>query len=176
MCRAVVIGNAGGGKSVLSKRIAEAHNLPVCVVDKLQWRPGWTPVPLDRVMDQVRDVLSRERWLIDGWGPWQTIVERFEKSDTIILVDLPLWVHLWWATKRQIKALLVPQRVDTPEGCRLASMTWRMYRMIWTIHWKMRPGLLALVKEFEGEKTIHRIRSSRDVRRFILRYCNVRSV
>lgn len=44
MCRATIIGNAAGGKSTLCKAIADAHQLPIHAVDKLQWRPGWTAV------------------------------------------------------------------------------------------------------------------------------------
>ena len=171
MCRVAIIGNAGGGKSTLCRQIAEAHNLPVFAVDKFQWRPNWTPVPQEEVASEIQKVITRDRWLIDGWGPWETIEERFEKSDTIVIVDHRLVIHLWWATKRQIKALFLPKSVDKPKGCNLVPMTWKMYGMIWMIHRDVRPKLLSLVERFKGTKNIHHILSPRDLKRFVLEHC-----
>lgn len=41
MSRVVIIGNAEGGKSALTKKLAQAKGLPAYDVDKYQWDPGW---------------------------------------------------------------------------------------------------------------------------------------
>ena len=171
MCRASIIGNAAGGKSTLCKAIVKAHGLPLYAVDKFQWKPGWVAAPEEEVARELREVISQDRWLLDGWGPWETIEERFERSDTIIFVDHSLWRHLWWATKRQIKAYLIPNSVEKPEGCDLTSVTWKMYQMIWRIHRDFRPELLRLVEQFKGEKDVYHIRSPRDLKKFAIEQC-----
>jgi shikimate kinase len=41
MQRIAVIGNAGGGKSTLCMQLSQALNIPVHMIDKIQWKPGW---------------------------------------------------------------------------------------------------------------------------------------
>ena len=40
MKKVAVFGNAGGGKSTLSKRLAELTGLPLVVLDLIQYKPG----------------------------------------------------------------------------------------------------------------------------------------
>lgn len=171
MCKATVIGNAAGGKSTVSKKIVEAYKLPFHAVDKLQWNPGWTPVPEKKVASEIRKIIANDRWLLDGWGPWETIEERFEKADTIIFIDHSIWIHLWWATKRQIKALICPKSVEKTEGCDLVPMTWEMYKMIWMINRDVRPKLLKIVERFKGKKDVFHIQSPKELKRFTLEHC-----
>src|SRR5689334_502635 len=106
MTRVAIIGNAGGGKSVLARFIAGTLDLPLHVIDDLQWGPGWQPAPLSRVSREHDKWIGTGRWVIDGWGTFPMLRERFEASDTIVFIDLPLWLHLWWAAKRHVKALI----------------------------------------------------------------------
>jgi adenylate kinase family enzyme len=69
MTRVAFIGNAGGGKSTLSRNLGRARDLPMYPIDQLQWRPGWMPVPPDDFARQHDALLAQERWIIDGWGP-----------------------------------------------------------------------------------------------------------
>ena len=69
MTRVAIIGNAGGGKSTLSRNLGRARNLSVHPIDHLQWQLGWVPVPPDVFAQQHDALVAQERWLIDGWGP-----------------------------------------------------------------------------------------------------------
>jgi tRNA A37 N6-isopentenylltransferase MiaA len=40
MMRIVIIGNSGGGKSVLARRLAQALQLPCVEIDAILWLPG----------------------------------------------------------------------------------------------------------------------------------------
>lgn len=84
MTRVAIIGNAGGGKSTLSRILGCARNLPVYPIDHLQWQPGWVAVPLDDFARQHAALLAQERWIIDGWGMPDALLARFERADTII--------------------------------------------------------------------------------------------
>ena len=90
MTRAVVVGNGGGGKSTLSQALADRHNLVWCSVDQIQWTPGWEPAPHNDVVERIRSVMAMDRWIIDGWGPWSSIEERLELSQT----RSSLWICL----------------------------------------------------------------------------------
>ncbi|MDP8932876.1 MAG: adenylate kinase, partial [Cyanobacteriota bacterium] len=45
MKKVAVFGNAGGGKSTLSKRLSEITGLPLYALDKIQYQSGGAEVP-----------------------------------------------------------------------------------------------------------------------------------
>jgi len=164
-----IIGNAGGGKATLGRKLSRALNIELHPVDRLQWMPGWVPVPAEELGRRHKEILLRVRSIIDGWGTEETIVERFDASDTIIFVDHPLYIHYWWAIKRQIKCIFQP-RIDGPEGCPMLPMTWPLLKMIWRIHHGARPQLLQLVNSYRGQKQIFHLRSPLELQSFIQVY------
>lgn len=171
MTRVTIIGNAGGGKSTLCTQLGKALNLPIYSVDKLEWKPGWVPVSAEEFHRTHEEWLQQEHWIIDGWGPPQDILARFQVADTIIFVDHPLIVHYWWACKRQVKCLFRP-RPDGPAGCPMLPITGKLLRMIWNIHRHERPQMLQLVHKLGETKQVFHIRSPRELRAFVHTYCS----
>lgn len=170
MTRVAVIGNAGGGKSTLCRQLSSARKLPYFPVDKIQWRPGWRLVPDNEFATAHKGLLSKPAWIIDGFGPWAEIERRFELADTIIFVDHPLWLHYWWATKRQM-ACIFRSRTDGPEGCPMLPVTLRLYRMMWRLHRDLRPKLVAAIDAHRQTKQIFHIRSPRALADFRALHC-----
>ncbi|MFC1848629.1 flagellar protein FlaR [candidate division CSSED10-310 bacterium] len=167
MHRVVVIGNAAGGKSTMSKKLSVSQGLPLYTVDKFQWKPDMTHIPQRELEQPLRTLTEREHWIIDGWGPWELIEERFEKADTIILIDHPVWIHFWWAFKRLVKAIFSPKRGNY----NLIVVAGRFLKIIWMIHKKARPRLLNLVDAYREDKRVYHIKSPRTLKDFELRHC-----
>jgi adenylate kinase family enzyme len=168
--RIAIIGNAGGGKSLLANNISKAKNLPLHRLDALQWNAGWIPTPQDEFHRRHDALILGERWIIDGFASWESIEHRFEAADTIILVDHPLWLHYFWALKRQFICLFRP-RPDFVEGCPMLPMTGKLLRMICHIHWELRPRLIELVDSYRGSKWIYHIQSPKELRHFVEMHC-----
>ncbi len=166
-----VIGNAGGGKSTLCTRLSRALNIPVYMIDKIQWKPGWVYEAQEIVIKQHELILAQDSWIIDGWGPWEAIEARFKVADTIIFVDFPLYIHYWWSFKRQFMCLFRP-RPDGPDGCPMLPVTWRLVKTIWYVHTQARPRLLALLETFRVSTQVIEIRSPRELRSFVSIYCS----
>jgi adenylate kinase family enzyme len=165
MTRVMVIGNAGGGKSTMCRALSSVHALPYHAIDKIQWRPNWVLTPEPEFTEAHEALISKDRWLIDGYGPWPSVIRRASIADTIIFVDHPIAVHFWWAFKRQIKSLFVG-RPDGPEGCPMFPVTIRLFRMMWWLHREMRPKLAAAIEARRGSARIIHIRSPRELARF----------
>lgn len=165
MRRIAVIGNAGGGKSTLCARLGRELELPVYALDHMLWKPGWVKESPDIFAQKHKALLAQDSWIIDGWGPWETIEGRFQAADTIIFVDLPLHIHYWWACKRQFMCLFHP-RPDGPDGCPMLPMTGRLLRMIWDVHTQARPQLIKLLDTFRATRQIIDIRSPRELHNF----------
>jgi adenylate kinase family enzyme len=150
--KVAVIGNAGGGKTVLSRALAAGHHLPLLEVDQIQWKqPGWQPVAEETVREQLSAVLEEPTWIIDGWGPWDTIDRRIAAADTVVVVDMPLWRHYVWASKRGISDRRYPLI--------------RLYRTMWTVHRDSMPQVRERLEHEPAAKVWH-LRSPRDIREF----------
>ncbi|MGH9016997.1 MAG: hypothetical protein ACRDY1_04530 [Acidimicrobiales bacterium] len=157
MTRAVVVGNGGGGKSTLSRALSQRHDLPWCSVDQLQWAPGWEPVPEEVVETRLRAVIAGDRWIIDGWGPWSTLEERMQVADTLVFVDLPLWMHFWLAAERQISFVRGQSRSDPVEGCDDLAITRQLFETIWHVDRSLKPRLVQLVERYRPGRTYHHV-------------------
>ncbi|MEM7028793.1 MAG: AAA family ATPase [Chloroflexota bacterium] len=170
MTKVVIIGNAGGGKSTLCRRLGESLDIAVFSIDHIQWKPGWVLASTEEFDEKHQAILERDCWIIDGWGDWPALEQRFQEADTIIFVDHPLYIHYWWAIKRQIKCIFRP-RIDGPEGCPMLPMTWSLLKMIWRIHWESRPRLLSLIDTFAERKRVIHIQSPNALGQFLRQYC-----
>ena len=170
MSRVAIIGNGGGGKTTLAIKLGKALGITVHHIDKIQFRPGWRPTPSDELARRHNEILSTEKWIIDGWGNWPLIERRFALADTIIFIDLPIYVHYWWALKRQVAFPFRPTP-DRPDNCPLLPKTWRMMRVLWTVNRSLRPQLIELVEAERGRKCVVCIQSTRELAEFRRNYC-----
>jgi len=166
MSKIAIIGNAGGGKTALARKIGKALHLPVYVVDDVQWQPGWQPTPDQMVSTIHQRWLGEARWIIDGWGAWEIIKQRFDEADTIVIVDFPLWVHYLWALQRQIPATLGLSQGWPPKGCRALPVTLRLLKLMRHEDRVMKPRLLSLVSQRRFRDRVVFLRSPRELRAF----------
>jgi len=110
MKRVAVFGNAGGGKSTLSKRLADLTRLPLYPLDSIQFRAGGGKIPHEEYLKAHAGLLRQDAWIIDGFGCVTSAWERFSRADTLVYIDLPLITHHWWVTKRLICECLIDRR------------------------------------------------------------------
>ena len=103
MKRVVVTGNAGGGKTILSKQLSRSTGLPLFLLDQVLWKPGWQALSLSEFDAVHQELIQKDAWIIEGVGYDETLEARFDRADTIVFLDFPLLRHYWWAAKRQIK-------------------------------------------------------------------------
>lgn len=161
--RIAVIGNSGGGKTGLSRKLAEQHKLPVTHIDSIQFLPGMIIRPLDETRSVLNELTAKDQWLIDGYGPLDLLEPRLLRATHIVFIDFPIWRHYWWCTKRQIKSILV-KRAELPDGCNEVTLqhTIKLFKTLWRVHTKMRPEMLKILnRPVFASKTRH-IHSLRD--------------
>ena len=167
MNKVMIIGNGGGGKTVLAYQLAEKYGLPLIEIDALQFQSGWVPTAEPVLRQAIETAQETDRWLIDGFGSWDQIEKRALLADTIIFVDHPIWVHFWWACERQIAAALGEQRVGGPADCDLRDVTKQMFETLWWVHEHLRPKLVDLVEMHQATKTVVWIHSPEELDAFI---------
>lgn len=166
MKRVAVFGNAGGGKSTLARQLAQATGLPLHPLDLIQFRPGGEAVPHEEYLRAHAELLKREAWIIDGFGCRRSAWERFDAADTLIHVDLPLFTHFRWVTKRLFKGIFrTPE--GWPEGSPMLRSTISSYRVLWLCHRRLTPRYRQLVAEARAHKRVHHLRSAAEIRAFL---------
>ena len=114
MRKVAVFGNTGGGKSTIARKLAELTGTPLYPVDTMQFREvtGAVPreVPHEEYLRAHSELLTCDAWIIDGYGCRTSAWERFAAADTLIYIDLPLFMHFLWVTKRLLKGILLLPR------------------------------------------------------------------
>lgn len=153
--RIAVVGNAGAGKTTLSRSLARIHHLPLTHVDSIQFLAGMKIRPHAESIAILNEIEERPEWIIEGYGPLDIIEKRFQMADRVVFIDFPIWRHFWWCTKRQVKNAW-SKREELPPGCDefSYSQTVKLFRSVWKIHQKMRPQLL---KIFARENLKHKM-------------------
>jgi adenylate kinase family enzyme len=166
MKKVAVFGNTGGGKSTLARRVAELTRLPLYPLDTIQFRVGGGEVPHEEYLKAHADVLKQDQWIIDGFGCVPSAWERFAAADTLVYVDLPLFTHYRWVTKRLFKGLFIAPE-GWPDDSPIWSSTMNSYRVVWRCHRRLTPRYRQLVADAASTKVVHHLRSPAEIRAFL---------
>lgn len=167
MKKILIIGSGGAGKSTFAQRLGEKTGLEVIHLDKLYWKPNWTETPKDEWQKIVGEIIKGGEWIMDGnFGG--TMEMRIAACDTVIFLDFPRTVCVYRALKRWT-AYYKTNRPDMTEGCNekfdLEFLGW-----IWNFAQTAKPRIENLLEKFQGEKTIIRLKSKREVENFLVNY------
>jgi adenylate kinase family enzyme len=162
--RIAIIGSGGAGKSVFARELGRRLGLPVIHLDVLFFHPGWVETPHEEWRARQKELVAGGAWIIDG-NHAPTMDVRLEAADTVIMLDLPRWQCLWRSVNRSLRYRHRP-RIDRAEGCneRLDRV---FLRFVWTYPTVGRPDAFAAVERHAPQASFIRLRSAREVRRFL---------
>lgn len=109
--RIIIVGNNGSGKSFMAKKLSEITGLPLVHLDVEFWRPNWKMPSEEEWKKKNIELISKEKWVIDGnVNHGGTMELRFKAADLIIFLDVNRFVCLASVIKRNGK-----KRSDTPQ-------------------------------------------------------------
>jgi adenylate kinase family enzyme len=165
MKRVAVFGNAGGGKSTLSKNLAAITGLPLTPLDLIQYKPGGEEVSFEDYKTAHDKLLQQDEWIIDGFGSLDTVWKRLDIADTLVYLDLPVMQHYWWVTKRFLKSAWIPPE-GWPENSPVLKSTLYAYNVIWLCHTKLTPRYRAYVEKVKTTKQVYHLRSPQEIKQF----------
>ena len=166
MKKVAVFGNTGGGKSTLSKKVAEITGLPLYVLDKIQYKAGGEKVE-DRDYRQVHDrILNSDRWVVDGYGCLETLWERLNAADTLVYIDLPLFIHFFWVSKRLIIGLF-KNPDGWPENTPILKSSLNSYRVLMACHKLLTPKYREYIQLSRETKEVYHLKSVESISQFL---------
>lgn len=166
MKKVAVFGNAGGGKSTLSKRLSEITGLPLYVLDKIQFQSGGVEVSDAEYKHSHEQILAADGWIVDGFGSIETLWPRLDRADSLVFVDLPLYVHFWWVTKRMISGIFVPPE-GWPENSPLLKSSINSYRALWLCYKYLTPKYREYVEQSQSTKSVYHLKSAEEISQFL---------
>jgi adenylate kinase family enzyme len=165
MKKVAVFGNAGGGKSTLSERLSEITGLPLYILDKIQYQSGGAKVPPEDYQRVHQQILATDQWIIDGFGCLGTLWTRLNETDSLVFIDLPLYVHFWWVTKRLFTGYFnLP--AGWPEKSPILKSSITSYRALWLCHKLLTPKYREYVEKAQSIKSVYYIRSTVQISQF----------
>ncbi|MGK7941383.1 MAG: adenylate kinase [Crocosphaera sp.] len=165
MKKVAVFGNTGGGKSTLSRKLSEATQLPLYILDKIQYKPGGIEVPYEEYKRSHEEIMAKDEWVIDGFGCLETLWLRLEKADTLVYIDLPLSVHFWWVTKRFITGFFDPPK-GWPENTNIWKGSMNSYSVLWLCHQRLTPKYRDYIVQAQDSKKVYHLQSSQEIKHF----------
>lgn len=115
MDKIAIIGSSGAGKSTLAYLLGESLNIQIIHLDRYFWQPDWREKPRDTRIEILKDLVRKERWIIEGTYLGAS-EPRLNAADTIIFLDIPPWLCLHRIRQRHNK-YKGQSRPDLPEGC-----------------------------------------------------------
>jgi adenylate kinase family enzyme len=101
----IVLGATGAGKSTLSGRLAELLAARHLELDGLRHGPNWTPRPRKEFDAGVAAVLALPRWVVDGNYIDDVSGTLWPHADTVVWLDLPLWLILPRIVRRTVRRI-----------------------------------------------------------------------
>jgi adenylate kinase family enzyme len=115
MCRVMVVGCAGAGKTTFARRLAEKLELPAIHLDFHFWQPGWLPPDRQAWREQVVALAARPEWVMDG-NYSNTYDIRMPRADSLVWLDYPRVVCMRRVLMRTIEGYGRTRR-DLPDNC-----------------------------------------------------------
>jgi adenylate kinase family enzyme len=165
MKKILVIGSPGAGKSTFARRLGEKTGIEVIHLDRLYWKPNWVETTdKDKWRAIVKKALEGDAWIIDG-NYSGTLEMRLAKCDTVIFLDLPPALCVYRILKR-VAFYRPGGRPDMADGCD-EKLDWEFVKLTWTYPTRSKPKVEALLRRFEGEKNVIRLKSKREIENFL---------
>lgn len=163
--RIAIIGNSCAGKTKLAHHLAKRYSLPLTHVDQIQFMEGLKFRPYPESIRLLQAEQNKSQWVIDGFGPLDILENRLQKADWVIMIDLPLTTHYFWAVKRVLKNLFFGQRKELPRNSseRDLQHILKLFKTIHQVHTKMRPETLRILSRESLKSKTTIIRSVNDL-------------
>ncbi|MFA1713833.1 topology modulation protein [Peribacillus frigoritolerans] len=169
MERIMVIGvSAGVGKSTFARRLGDNLNIEVYHLDTFYWRSGWVEAPLEDFISAQKEVVSHDKWIMDG-NYSHSFNLRSELADTIIYLELPLRVCLYRVIKRLLSNL-GKARPDMAKGCN-EKLDWQFIKFIISTYLPRKKEMKARfadLQKSDPEKVIVILKSKPDIEGYLL--------
>jgi adenylate kinase family enzyme len=168
MKRIMVIGvSSGVGKSTFAKELGKVLHIEVYHLDSLFWKPGWVESYLDEFASSQKRIMDKEEWILEG-NYTNTFDLRMAQADTMIYLELPLYICLFRVIKRFIN-YFGKTRPDIGEGCP-EKLDWSFIKFILTTYRPRKDRMQKHLEDFMltgANRTTIILKNKKDIESFL---------
>jgi len=157
----MIVGCSGAGKSTLSLQLHKLLGIQVFHLDQLYWKPGWVETNKEDFKKIHNNLVIKDEWIIDG-NYSATMDDRLPLADTIIFLERSTITCLY----RVFRRFLSGTRSDPIEGCK-EQLEWEFIHYILIYNIKKRPKIMKRLIKINDHRSVHILKSNKDVSRFI---------
>jgi adenylate kinase family enzyme len=157
--KVLVTGNAGSGKSTVSKQLATDYEITYYSLDTIVWKEGWQKTLPQEKDERINELIAKEDWVIDGVSN-----KILEAADQVIFLDFPRRVCFYRAAKRNTRYLF-SSRPELPANCLEILIIPTLIKIIWNFPKKVRPRLIE-EKSRRGNSFIQ-VKNNKELRMYL---------
>ena len=95
----------------------------------------------------------------------ETLWLRLNEADSLVFIDLPLYVHFWWVTKRLITGYFKPPE-GWPQKSPILRSSLTSYRVLWLCQKYLTPTYREYISQAQTIKSVYHLRSTKEISQF----------
>lgn len=164
----MIIGvSPGVGKSTFARKLGESLKINVYHLDTLYWKPKWVEASLEEFTERQQEIVILDKWIIEG-NYSNTYNIRAQNADTIIYLELPLFVCLYRIFKRWLLHI-GKTRPDMGKGCK-EKLDYKFLKFICTTYYPRKKKMKSRLQAFIGmgpQKNIIKLKSKKEIQLFL---------
>lgn len=160
--RILVVGCSGGGKSTLAQNLSKKFNLEHIPLDRdVRFLPGWIARDKEDQRYILKNLVQRERWILDGTGP-SSLDIRLPRTDLVLWVRVPRWVALSGLALRVCRHY-GKTRPDMAQGCKEKLPDLEFLSYIWNFETKSADRLVQGIEQFGPNVPVLILKSRQEI-------------
>ena len=90
--RIAIVGVSASGKSWFGRALADKTKLPLTHTDMVMWEPGWNYVGDEKTVKTLKEVSSKESWIIEGYIDKDAFDAVLNQTNSIIYLDYARYI------------------------------------------------------------------------------------
>lgn len=110
MSKIFIVGSGGAGKSTLADALSERLAVSSYELDEYFWNDGWKISSQKEFLGNVKDIIAKPSWIIDGNYRGPIFDSVYESACIIIWLNLPKTTVMWRCINRSIRMLLLRRK------------------------------------------------------------------
>ena len=143
-----IFGPSGAGKSTVARRISKKLGVEHFDLDEIFWKFEKGELNLEKRNETVGQILSHEKWLVEGMysDPW--VKEVIKSSDKIFAFVPGKFLNYWRILRRTMPRILKIKKHVRPSNFALITY---LFKIVKNFHIEKLPGFLDMAKDAKKE-------------------------
>lgn len=161
--RILVLGPSGAGKSSFARELGKILDIETIHLDSHYWQPHWNSTPPEEWHKKLKDLLKKDRWVMDGNYP-DSLPLRLEYANTAIFLDCGRVQSLQRCVIRFLK-YRGQSRPELAPGC-YEKIDWDFLKWIWNYPRDVKPRVMEALKNQPAVEVIM-LKNDSEIARFL---------